>query len=856
MRREVMGGDAESQCPVCDRADYSEPNLSQHLTTHPPVEVVAVPSDVDQWTYKTADGRRAGPFSSVEMEDLRFEGRVAQLLRVRPSDVLSARPKTLQVSKLKLRDIEASKISWVNEYIVEGQIVGESDKKAVPKTGLVYCPTCRAQEVVSLGPELQAALLFEGPAGFQKHIRNYLQDPKGSKDGEPCLHARAVILEERDYADYRLINLRTPPGSDDELDPTDFRSVKAYSVGHLIPSSKMVRTRARVLVESKTKDLVLLVTDTQPVDDEISSFHITQQDQKDFAEHYSGPNVLDRIDSYFIPRLVDQTLRKQAMYLVLHSPPWIRLPDGTRFRGLLRLLVVGDTKTFKSKSLKWVPENLRLGEMCYAETSSRTGLLYNIDSENRILVWGILPRNDLGLCLIAGFHHIAPDEMVQFREVLEFLRIKVARLVEAEAHCRTRIIADSNPRKPMKEYVFPCEAIGDLPFFKGTPDITRWDYFFTVKHGDVDQERIDRAHESPLTIPWNIQRRHILWTMSRRPENIRFTEGSLDKANEANGKIVDEYGSETLPIVHPGFKEVLIRTAVSLAATRHSVDETHENIVVTPEHVTLADSYLRALFNQNLELDRYVADEKGKSGLTDEELRNIIGKLDHTDLAILRELRHGSLQSGVMAEKLTLDDSTIRRHATSLKALELVRASRGRAGGYELGPKGIRVIRWLMLPKPGREEEPPEKGGVPSANVNPRSNVTISGENSAKSSQFTDYKGTPPQTGSSAPDIPQRGQFLLDSSTPGNDLGDVPSRNGETGERVDVSLLRDFVLRTVLPSEEDRIGYATTETIVYRCIERFGAVVENLVPKVLVALKHDGLVVEAPRKDCWRLVRP
>jgi len=288
----------------------------------------------------------------------------------------------------------------------------------------------------------------------------------------------------------------------------------------------------------------------------------------------------------------------------------------------------------------------------------------------------------------------------------------------------------------MKEYVLPCEAIIDLPFFSGTPDITRWDLFCTVEHGDVDQGEIDNAAEYPLTIPNSIQRRHILWAMSRRPENISLDAGTLDRVNEVNKKIVETYHSETLPIVHPGFKEVIIRLAASLAATLHSVDETHENVIVRPVHVDGVYSILEAVYNQNLELDKYAAEEKSKTTLTDSDLQEIIGVLDATDHAMLRELRKGALQSGVMAEKLSVDDSTVRKHAATLKARELVRASRGRAGGYELAPKGIRVIRKLM-PREAPKDPPP------SGTVNPLTNVTYSTQIVTKTPPFTDYKGAP-----------------------------------------------------------------------------------------------------------------
>jgi hypothetical protein len=225
--------------------------------------------------------------------------------------------------------------------------------------------------------------------------------------------------------------------------------------------------------------------------------------------------------------------------------------------------------------------------------------------------------------------------------------------------------------------------------------------------------------------------------MSRRVDNIKFADRTLERVNEINGEIVDKYGSEALPIVHPGFKEVLVRLTTSLAATLHSVDDTHENVIVRPEHVDSAYTTLQAVYDQNLELDKYAAEEKSKTTLTDADLQAIIGKLDDTDVSMLMELRRSTLQSSVLAEKLSLDDSTIRHHAASLKALEMLKSSRGRAGGYELAPKGIRVIRKLM-PK-----EPP-KDPTPSGNVNPRINATYSPVNVTKPPQFTDYKGAPP----------------------------------------------------------------------------------------------------------------
>ncbi len=515
------------------------------------------------------------------------------------------------------------------------------------------------------------------------------------KDWPAFRRGWAVILDQSEFSDYRLLKLRPLPAADDNLDPADFRSVKVYAIGHRLPESKIVRVRARVLVESKTKDIVLLATETLPLEDEISSFKLTPEDKANFAKYYT-PSLFEDVDRFFIPRMVGQTLRKQLIQLVLHSPVWIRLPDKTRIRGLLRLLLVGDTKTYKSKGLVWITERLHLGEIIFGETSSRTGLLYTIDSENRMLIWGAIPRNDLGTALIAGLHGVSADELSQFREVLEFLRVKVSRMVDGEAHCRCRIIADSNPRRDsMKEYLLPCEAIKDLPFFRSTPDVTRWDFYFISRREDVDQAEIDNAVESDPTIPFQVQRRHILWAQSRKMENIVFEQGVLEAVNRLNADLVKTYGSESLPIVHSGFRESVIRSAVSMAATLHSVDDSGENIVVKLKHVEKVQTVLTWLFDNNLELDRYVNAERERTVLTDQDLETLIREAgDAIDL--LTTLRSGALQSSVLAEKLNMPASTVRDHGARLKAMDLIRSSRGRAGGYELTSKGVSVLRWMM----------------------------------------------------------------------------------------------------------------------------------------------------------------
>ena len=72
----------------------------------------------------------------------------------------------------------------------------------------------------------------------------------------------------------------------------------------------------------------------------------------------------------------------------------------------------------------------------------------------------------------------------------------------------------------------------------------------------------------------------------------------------------------------------------------------------------------------------------------------------------------------------------------------------------------------------------------------------------------------------------------------------------------DPLLVSDFIIKTVLPTEEVRIGYAIAPKIFYRIWERFGDLVKPLVPTILDDLVKQGLIIEAPFPRCYKRASP
>jgi len=72
--------------------------------------------------------------------------------------------------------------------------------------------------------------------------------------------------------------------------------------------------------------------------------------------------------------------------------------------------------------------------------------------------------------------------------------------------------------------------------------------------------------------------------------------------------------------------------------------------------------------------------------------------------------------------------------------------------------------------------------------------------------------------------------------------------------RLDLTLIGEYVLKTVVPQEIQRVGYAVEPKITYAVKQRFGDAAVPLVPGLLSDFAKSRKLEEKPREGCWRLV--
>ncbi len=564
-------------------------------------------------------------------------------------------------------------------YLVEGQIVGEKTGLAMPAKLLTECE-CEQCDEISLKDDLGAAASF--------FFKGCIHCPECHK---PIRHKSSS-----EKMDYSVLYVRDIPNLDDKFTTGKQREWVVHLVGQQKPNSKTVMLESYLEVEPKSREIQLFTSFAMPSDKLFDSYNPSANDKVAFGRYFNGSYDLT---AQIAPTIVGESrvLAKQAVLLQLHSPATISDIDGSRrIRGGINLVFIGDTKTGKSETGKDVTTRgaYPLGEYVVAETGKRTGLLYTIDTDRKAIVWGALPLNDLGLVVIDGLQAMTSEEMGEFREAIEQREVIVSRSQRGNAPARTRLLCLMNPgkkeEKPMSEYIHPCMAIKDSWVFAKNADITRFDLYLPFAKDDVSSSEIANRTEGQRPIPDEIFKRHVYWVWSRKTEQISILDDARAEIKQEAARLMEKYAESSLPVVHNGLRDVLLRIAAAHAALVHSTDDSGESIIVKKEHVAQAVTFYISVLD-SLELEPYIENMAGKGKLTDIECASILKSLNETHWKILDALKIQDRSSPELASMLGVSDRTVKEHYDELRAHGLIETKSGK--GAKLSKRGVMFVK-------------------------------------------------------------------------------------------------------------------------------------------------------------------
>ena len=587
--------------------------------------------------------------------------------------------------KTKLRFLSGNLVG--SRLLMRLRIMGEGELKTIPLKLVLTCKDCGEKLEVNLASkELKDVFIngfFQNRSVFLRSVASRL-DVRGCKGKREHKWEIDVV----DRMDYRFVSV------EEVLDFEDLGERKTVVQG--VPAILLMKADAKTVeaetevVEGPDNKLFILIWNGVPIEE--CGKELKEGEKTVIESIFKGKSLQQLkliIDDLVAPDVNGREDGKLAAALTAVSPMWIKLNGREEpVPGCLRTLYYGDPRTAKGMIERWF-SNKGLALHAYGEATSRTGLVWSIDTDLKVLRWGVLPLADGRMAVLEGIHSLDENEMEQLREVLAQQRVEVRRSLTGSAWVRTRIIADSNTAsgRSLKDYLYKCMAIRDSKCFRNPVDITRWNIIIPFGSEDVGPREMYKIRAPPSEEQLKAFKALVKWAWSLKMSDIEVSDEAFSRAVELYEALKRGYEVSDIPIVNNGTVLNIIRLAASYAIL--SFNTINGKVMVEEKHVNEVYEWFKSILDK-WELAEYKRFIEGGEEPSSEELLKIRDQMEEDELKIFREVAKTPGPSDEIGGRLEMAASTVRKHMVKLKELGLVVAGRR---GYELSRKGVRFFK-------------------------------------------------------------------------------------------------------------------------------------------------------------------
>ena len=336
------------------------------------------------------------------------------------------------------------------------------------------------------------------------------------------------------------------------------RAVPDYSLGQV--KTRLFRSQIdcnQVEVKGKEPDQVVL----------------SKEDEDLIKKIASTPDAYERLVNSIAPVILGHQSEKEAILLLLAGGSVTVLPDGTKLRGDINCLFVGDPGTGKSEMLKFASQVAPRGLYASGRGTTAAGLSAAVIREKNVLMLeaGVVVLADLGIACIDEFEKMKPEDRTALHEMMEQQTVTIAKGgIYATLNARTAILAACNPvlgrYNPFQNLI---ENIGTLPI----PLLTRFDVIFVFRDqpSPAEDERLathilavhsKRSYTTPPPIEFSLLKKYLTYSKRVTPS---LTKGAVDRLREFYLELRKGSGAEDSIPPTPRTLEAMIRIASARA---------------------------------------------------------------------------------------------------------------------------------------------------------------------------------------------------------------------------------------------------------------------------------------------------
>ena len=457
--------------------------------------------------------------------------------------------------------------------------------KVLPRTyeGVFICAACGHSSRVNQPNEQELVEPIEcfeidGGCGRKKNQTKFVQR-----------------VEESILIDTQFIELQEPPENlRGGVQPERILCIAEHDIAGQLNPGDRVTANGMLFVRSQRKsgkdtpifDIFMRIHSIQRENVPLEEISISEDEEREIKELARRDDIHDLLTKSIAPSIFGMTRQKESLMLQLFGGVASKAKDGTRLRGDIHILLMGDPGVAKSQLLSYMSQISPRGRFTSGMSASAAGLtaaaVQDSAADGRwTLEAGALALADLGLAAIDEFDKMNENDRSSMHEAMEQQRISVSKAgINATLSTRCAILAAANPKAGR------FQSVSEVPFTQQInlkpALISRFDVIWLL----TDQPAAD--HDSQIA-------NHIMSNRAESTPEILIEQGSeVDPSKSAshegldsskgivNRELIRKYVAYAKRTIHPRLTEEA-REALRdfYVETRRKGGESHDSIAIS-----------------------------------------------------------------------------------------------------------------------------------------------------------------------------------------------------------------------------------------------------------------------------------
>jgi len=349
---------------------------------------------------------------------------------------------------------------------------------------------------------------FECP--FCHHIFSVMQSGRQFKEPVECeqesggcgrkVQRFVLLVDKSKFVNAQKIRLQESP---EELRGGELPQVLDVNLeddisGEVSPGDRVIvtgilRSYQRTTQFGKTPffDIFLDGNSLELKEEEFEEIEITEEDEREIMALRDQPDVYEKLIRSISPSIYGYEEIKEAMVLQLFAGVPKELPDETRVRGDIHVLLVGDPGVAKSQLLTYLVKLAPRGLYTGGKSSTSAGLTAaavrdEFGDGRWTLEAGALVLADKGIAAVDEIDKMKKEDRDALHEAMEQQTVSIAKAgIMARLNSRCALLAAANPKYGrFDKYTAIAEQINMPPTL-----LSRFDLIFTMM--DKPNEEVD-----------------------------------------------------------------------------------------------------------------------------------------------------------------------------------------------------------------------------------------------------------------------------------------------------------------------------------------------------------------------------